>query len=61
MVIHVELMGGMHDWNYAELTQLDSRTRKLLTMHNALHPITNVDHLYIPRKESGRGLQGAQQ
>ena len=25
------------EWNYAELTQLDVRTRKLMTMLNALH------------------------
>ena len=29
-----------------------------MTMHNALHPKSNIDHLYIPRKEGGRGLQG---
>ena len=46
------------DWNCTELTQLDRITRKLMTMHNALHPESNVDHLYIPRKEGGRGLQG---
>ena len=38
------------DWNGAELTQLNRRTRKLITMHNPLHPKSNVDHLYIPRK-----------
>ena len=27
-------------------------------MDNALHPNSNIDHLYIPRKEGGRGLQG---
>ena len=26
------------DWNCAELTQVDRRTRKLMTMYNALHP-----------------------
>ena len=36
------------DWNCAELTQLDRRTRKLITMHKALHPKSNVDRLYIP-------------
>ena len=30
-------------------------------MHNALHPKRNVDHLYIPRKEGGRGLQGVKE
>ena len=41
-----------------ELTQLDRRTRKLMTILSALHPKSNVDRLYIPRKEGGRGLQG---
>ena len=27
-------------------------------MLSALHPKSNVDRLYIPRKEGGRGLQG---
>ena len=48
------------DWNCAELTQLDLRTRKLMIMHNALHPKSNVDRLNIPRKEGGRGLQGVE-
>ena len=47
------------DCNCAELTQLDRRTsRKLMIVHNALHPKNNVDHLYITRKEGGRALQG---
>ena len=41
------------DWNYAELTQLDRRTRNLMTMHNALHPKSNVDCFYMPKKEGG--------
>ena len=49
------------DWNCTELTQLDRRTRKLMRVHNALHPKSNVDRLYIPRKEGGRGLQGVEE
>ena len=45
------------DWNCTELTQLDRITRKLMTMHDTLHPKSNVDRLNIPRKEGGRGLQ----
>ena len=30
-------------------------------MHNVLHPKSNVDRLYIPRKEGGRGLQGVKE
>ena len=48
------------NWNCAELVLLNRRMRKLMTMHNALHPKSNVDRLYIPRKESGRALQGAE-
>ena len=43
------------------MTQLDRRTRRLMTMHNVLHPKSNVDRLYIPRKEGGRGLQGVEE
>ena len=49
------------DWNCAELTQLDLITRKLITMHNVLHPKSNVNHFYIPKKEDGRGLQGVEE
>ena len=30
-------------------------------MHNVLHPKSNVDRLYIPRREGGRGLQGVEE
>ena len=35
---------------------MDQRTRKLMTMHRALHPRHDVNRLYISRKEGGRGL-----
>ena len=35
---------------------MDQRTRKLMTVHKALHPRDNVDRLYVLRKEGGRGL-----
>ena len=39
-----------------ELRQMDQRTRKLMTIHKALHPRDDVERLYVPRKEGGRGL-----
>ena len=33
---------------------MDQRTRKLMTIHKALHVRQNVDRLYVPRKEGGR-------
>ncbi len=38
------------------MQELDRVTRKLLTMHKRLHPRSDVDRLYISRKEGGRGL-----
>ena len=49
------------DWRKSELQDLDRKTRKLLTMHNGLHPKSNVDRIYIPREEGGRGLTAQEQ
>ena len=35
---------------------MDLRTRKLMTMHKALHPRDNADRLYVSWKEGGRWL-----
>ena len=35
---------------------MDQRTRKLMTMHKALHPWEDVNRLYVSRKEGGRGF-----
>ena len=35
---------------------MDQRTRKLMTIHKALHPKDNIDRKYVLRKEGGRGL-----
>ena len=35
---------------------MDQRSRKLMTMHKALHPRDDVDRLYVSRKEEGRRL-----
>ena len=43
-------------WRKSELQSIDRRTRKLFTIYEALHPNSDVDKLYIPRKVGGRGL-----
>ena len=48
------------DWTKFEMEQLDRQTRKLMKMHNALHPKSNVDRLYLLRKDGGRGLLGVE-
>ena len=52
----VRYSGPFLKWTREELKQTDQRTRKLMTMHKALHTRDNVDRLYVCRKEGGRGL-----
>ena len=51
----VRYSGPFIKWTKDELKQMDQRTRKLITMHKALHPRDDVDRLYVSRKEGGRG------
>ena len=43
-------------WRKSELQAVDRKTRQLFTVYAPLHPKSDVDILYIPRKERGRGL-----
>ena len=52
----VRYSGPFLKWTRDELTHTDQRTRKLMTIHKALHPRDDVDRLYVSRKEGGRGL-----
>ena len=40
--------------------QMDQRTRKLMTIHKALHPRDDVDRLYVSRIKGGRGLTSSE-
>ena len=42
-------------WRKSELQGIDRKTRKF-TIYGAVHPESDVDRLYIPRKDGGRGL-----
>ena len=44
------------DWKILGVKKIDTKTRKLLNMHNMLHPKVDVERLYIPRKDGERGL-----
>ena len=44
------------DRTIAELEVLDRKTRKLMTAHRTLHPQSDIDRLYLPRRSGGRGL-----
>ena len=43
-------------WRKCELQAIDRKTRKLFTIYGGLHPMSDVDRLYIIRKDGGRGL-----
>ena len=43
-------------WRKCELQALDRKTKKLFTISGGLHPKSDVDRLYTPRKDGGRGL-----
>ena len=55
-VSHLRYSPAFISWRKCELHTKDKKTRKLLTMYGGLHPKSDVDRLYIPRKDWGRGL-----
>ena len=55
-VLLVRYCGPFLKWSKDEFKQMDQKTRKLMTMHKALHPRGDVDRLYVSRKEGGRWL-----
>ena len=44
------------NWTIEDINRLDRKTRKLLTINRMHHPKADVDRIYVPRKEGGRGL-----
>ena len=43
-------------WKKCELQAIDRKPGKLFTIYGGLHPKSDVDRLYILRKDEGRGL-----
>ena len=44
------------NWSLTETKKVDTEIHKLLTMHRMHHPKSDVNRLYLPRKEEGTGL-----
>ena len=38
------------------MKEMDLKTRKIITMYGGIHPRSNIECLYLPRSEGGRGL-----
>ena len=52
----IRYVGTFLKWIKDGLKQMDQSSRKLMTMHEALHPRDDIDRVYVTRKEWGRGL-----
>ena len=48
-------------WKASELKDLDRKSRKTIAMYGGLHPKSEVDRLYVKRKEGGRDLISVEQ
>jgi len=44
------------NWRLEEIRKIDRKTRKILTMYKMHHSKSDIDKLYVKRKEEGRGL-----
>jgi hypothetical protein len=47
---------GISNWHQEEIQKLERKTRKMVTIHGQHHPKADIDRLYVPRKDGGRGL-----
>ena len=56
IIIILRYSFGIINWHQEEVQKFDRKTRKLLTIHGQHHPTADVDSLYVPRKQGGRGL-----
>ena len=48
---------GILEWTLQEIEEVDKKTRKLLCMSGNFHRNSDVDRLYVKRKDGGRGLK----
>ena len=46
----------MVEWRSDELKELERKTRKMMTIHEELHPKSDVDRVNLPKQNGGRGL-----
>ena len=48
---------GILNWNICETENLDITTRKILNMTGNFNRNSDIDRLYLPRRNGGRGLK----
>ena len=52
----IQYTAGVINWTVNECAELDRMTQKQLNMYKPLHPRADVDRLYVPQRDGGRGL-----
>ena len=50
-IYNLDCSGSFLKWAREEFRQMNQKTRKLTTMHKALHSSGDIDRLYVSRKE----------
>ena len=48
---------GILDWTIREIENLDITARKILNMTENLNRNSDIDRLYVPRRNGGRGMK----
>ena len=44
------------NWTLPDIRKIDTKIRKLLTVNRMHHPKADIDRLYVPRADGGRGM-----
>ena len=57
----IRYRASIGDWNNSKLCNMARKTRKVLNMYQALHPRSNIDRLYLPCSEGGKGVLSLQE
>ena len=58
---NIQIWIGIIQWKASELEDLNRKSKKTIAMCGGLHTKSDVDRLYVGRKEGGRGLISVEQ
>ena len=56
----VRYAAGNLNWTKKELRIMDSKTLKIMAINRMYHPQSDIDPIYIPRKEGSKGILSIQ-
>ena len=56
VVPSIRCSAGISEWTKEQVKEMDRKTKKIITIYGGLHPGSNIEWLYLPRSEGGRGI-----